>query len=156
MLGCYYSDKNEIILYTCTICNCCTKNRIDFDEEIISVLAHELFHAIHYFAISDFQISPSTKFWGSKNNNYKTVIESLARYFEYTWCIKNKYNDIKNGLIREANTTRFPGWPYAGAKIFMHCDNYAFEDIFHISVRFGWSDAYDELIDIGRHKGIYS
>ena len=57
---------------------------------------------------------------------YKSVIEGLARWFEYDWCLRrqddNKINNkIANWYIEELHhefdNFLYPQWPYAAAKV---------------------------------------
>lgn len=156
LFGTYSATENAITLYICTICNHCAEENIDFADKVVSVLAHEMYHAIHFHAL--LAISDTSKLamqhWKGKNaddQERKGVIESLARYFEYCWCMESGSEtdqETAQEIRKEGYRTVFPAWPYAGAKYLIWRNAYEsreFNRIMETSLH-DWSDAFKELV----------
>ena len=109
-----YDEKNDIItLYVKAIKNICSG--LDNFEEIIDfVLAHEIFHAVHYYLVKN---TPKTK----EDERCRMIVkESLASFYEYEYCKKKGYDWRSDELIRTWCNYSYGDWPYAGARVFLN------------------------------------
>ena len=120
IVGEYIDIESKIVLYSQVIeeSNYCHK------DYYFDVLAHEMFHAIHYsFFLRVISNDINNTFLDTempKRNDYtaKVVAESLATYFEYDFCKgKNKpeLNDIIYDLEKDLNNSLITNYPYCGA-----------------------------------------
>lgn len=175
LLGAYYHQNNKITLYINTIVDYFAKaptgdlaTKIKTGLEI--VLAHEVFHAIQYYLIGT-DYAEGRKFWTHPicDEDYRnSVLEGLARWFEYRWCEDSQDDNIiyqwhKEQVEEELNTYHYPGWPYAAAKVFIKNGKHLTDEPLLVldtlleSIlmrnRHCWRNAYDvlELLDY-RHK----
>ena len=131
-LGTYNHQNNKITLYINSIVDYFSKapgkdlsTQIKTGLEI--VLAHEVFHAIQYHLVIFDNKKAGKSIWEytSGHKDYRsTVLEGLARWFEYCWCNDYQYiNPIyswhKEQIEKEFRTYDYPGRPYAAAKVFI-------------------------------------
>ena len=175
-LGEYYSNKNKIILYINSIIgsyenapNADLRTKILTGLEI--VFAHELFHAIH-FNLIDGTHAQRKKLWNCQSKDKearKSVVEGLARWFEYEWCnyrhnhnscsaTKPVYDWCMQEIIKELHSHTYPDWPYAAARAFInngssnYCDAH---DVLRASLHQHsnhWHDAYELLKHLDPHN----
>jgi len=148
VLGKYNAEKNQITLYMKNISECYGVADRDIFVEV--VLAHELFHAMHYmYSGNHIRNSWNT---GSEDTimRQKGVKESLADYFAFVY-IKEEYSQIdelyrwagcgncieqnkkreclrecyvvEEELLKKWNRHPFPHYPYSGAKAFLFAMN---------------------------------
>lgn len=133
VLGRYNYTKNRIFLYIDNIVDYFIDapfedkaTKIKTGLEI--VLAHEVFHAIHFHSMgSTYDTKLENWSYTPEDEPYqKSVIEGLARWFEYDWCLRrqddNKINTkITNWYIEELHNELdnflYPQWPYAAARV---------------------------------------
>ncbi len=131
-LGTYNHQNNKITLYINSIVDYFSKSpdkdlatKIKTGLEI--VLAHEVFHAVQYHLVIFDNKKTGKSIWEytSGRKDYRsTVLEGLARWFEYCWCNDYQYiNPIyswhKEQIEKELRTYDYPGRPYAAAKVFI-------------------------------------
>ena len=107
---------------------------------------------------SNFQLREAKWNATPRHKDYrKCVVEGLARWFEYTWCDENQYNnDIYKWHMQETEYELkrhdYPGWPYAAAKAFIkngRIDYLAAEEVFQMSLHYSsghWKAAYQLLV----------
>ncbi len=127
VLGKYFPDRREIVLYTNNIL--CTREKKTVEQAFEEVFAHELFHAYHYFylhnqnnEVKDADILSRT------DQTRKVVLESLAAYYENAYC--EEYN-IPTDLWNVWCDNRPAIYPYAGAKYIQN--KREFKEILEIS-----------------------
>ena len=137
ILGKFFADYNLIILYTEANDRC--RGQSTLRNRMLATLAHELFHAMHFF------VTDRDKWYVDDNKTGSTVIESLARWAEYCWCKhlnQMEFGDIAEKMKREWEIRDFPADPYAGAGVF---DNEGVTDldieVLEASLT-GWNKAY--------------
>lgn len=95
-------------------------------QEYEHIFAHELFHAIHYYF-------GKTELAKRLDYTSRVVKESLASYFEYTYCdLKNFYN-TKCALKEDWDEISVVDYPYSGARYFLGDSH--FNDILKISTK---------------------
>lgn len=101
-----YVTDNVIYLYYNTIYDKSKELELDFEDYFRQVVAHEVFHSIHYAYIKDYFFKGCCQnswpmadafaldYWrgtGMKRNQVIAVREGLARIFECGWCLfRNK------------------------------------------------------------------
>ena len=155
-LGEYSPQTNTIVLYPKNILAHfsnipCFNVEEKFMIGIETILAHELFHAIHYNLMSDTD-DQRTKLWKCSTTEkwYKeSVVEGLAKWFEYFWIdyrlgIKSLIEEID----KELNLYDYPEWPYAAARSFIYTGEYSncnALDVFNVSINPSpshWRDSY--------------
>lgn len=165
LLGIYDYTKNRITLYIYNIAKHFTKapnpdDALKIKTGLEIVLAHEVFHAIHFHMLGTNYQRREAK-WNAtpRHKDYqKCVTEGLARWFEYTWCDENQYsNDIYKWHMQETEDELkcydYPGWPYAAAKAFIkngRIDYPAAAEVFQMSLHYSsghWKAAYQLLVD---------
>lgn len=104
-LGEFKYKNLSITLYTEAIFKHSLKNKVSFKKSMLSVFAHELFHAYHYLIIGD-------------NNEWqecpKIIKESFASYFQYIF--NNEYSLDVFDLEKEWKTHDMLIYPYSGAQ----------------------------------------
>ena len=131
-LGTYNHHNNKITLYINNIVDYFSKAPgKDFATQIKTgleiVLAHEVFHAVQYHLVIFDNKKAGKSLWEytAGHKDYRsTVLEGLARWFEYRWCTDYQYiNPIyswhKEQIEKELRTYDYPIWPYAAAKVFI-------------------------------------
>lgn len=125
-----------IVLYLKTIC----KNA-NYNEYLIEVFAHELFHAYHWLSF-DKKCHSS---WNYSNYQISTVKEGLASYFEYEYTKyyinKNLADDLKNDLAKHS----MKHYPYSSFNLISDCD--LFRALFGVSLG-DFGVAYNKLLEI--------
>ena len=131
-LGDYNYEKNRINLYIKGIDDVFSKyqngNRRDnLLAGLEIVLAHEVFHAVHYHCMDNRVITQKVR----NKNKKKSVLEGLARWFEYTWCGRrtdHKGNGIYGWWMQKlenvCKTGKHPSDPYAALEVFLKHDKY--------------------------------
>lgn len=181
-LGCYDPAMNRVILYLYPIAEKAKKDKVSFETVLGEVWAHELFHACHCFWM---EASAGGKAWTRTNISRRwmdTMKEGLADYFAYTWCRmeKTREHPQNNGyrrsydydfsktaanLAKSWTDTKFPGWPYAGAKVYLAADIFEGRDsgnpwqaddspsfaVLYETLkpaRSSWKDACEKFLDI--------
>ncbi len=77
-MGTYSPSNKEITLYLLNIYNACKKNSYRNEIYLMSVYAHELFHAYHYHVMNIDADDINLK-------GFDIVLESLASYFQYLY-----------------------------------------------------------------------
>ncbi|MDO4755028.1 MAG: hypothetical protein Q4A54_01695 [Parabacteroides sp.] len=144
VMGTYDPDKNKITLYVNTIADYFDKAPIAYDREKILtgmeiVLAHELFHFIHFQA-GGHNKTERKKTWNCTSRNLhckESVTEGLARWFEYMWCDVGRYgNKVYDWYIQEIRSEcrrlYYPGWPYAAAGAFIFNNQNGCTEALHV------------------------
>ena len=123
----YDYGKNRINLYIKAIDGVFSKypngNRRDnILAGLQIVLAHEVFHAVHFHFMDERVITQKVR----NENKRKSVLEGLARWFEYFWCSERQFyfNDgiyewWMNKLEAEYKTGYHPNDPYAASEVFL-------------------------------------
>ena len=176
LLGIYSPNNNKITLYINSIVDYYQNApNSDFRTQIIAgleiVFAHELFHAIHFNLMGKTH-TQQKKWWNCKSKDkeaQESVIEGLARWFEYAWC-NYCYNHNSNSFAKpvyewclqetrkELNDYTYPDWPYAAARAFIingkpNIDNA--HKVFHLSLNQyaeHWHDSYELLKHLDPHN----
>ncbi len=127
-LGEYRNATREIVLYTKNIESSC-ENSSEYLKAFEKTFAHELFHFWHYYLLylegKDYDIINRI------DATSKVIKESLASYFEYSYCNMHGIPFDKYAMWFKHEPSFFP---YAGAK-FMENDDHFYE-IFEISSDF--------------------
>lgn len=176
LLGIYNHERNRIVFYIYTIAEHFTKTPFGDDAEKIKtglkiVLFHELFHAIHFYRMgNNFKDRMERWHYHAKHKNYRdSVIEGLARWFEYKWCCEYKTNDQvacdilhwhNQNIEKEISTFSYPSWPYAAAKAFIKhntTNDFAATMVFTLSLKpdkYHWRRAYECLVDYAKRTTI--
>jgi hypothetical protein len=126
-MGMYSYQENRIYLYIKAIDSIFSKysNGTQRDNILAGleiVLAHEVFHAVHFHCMDDGMIVQKVR----NKNKRKSVLEGLARWFEFLWCDRRRShggNDIyrwwMQELEREYITGNHPSDPYAASEVFL-------------------------------------
>lgn len=168
--GDYSYNKQKIWLYIKNIekrlCEDKKYALIPAQQVLECMLAHELFHSLHFMALHDACIEKGTVMLKLFNplcltearrnqlrSRRKTVLESLAKYFEYSYARERGFTPYasyeREGFV--GRRKHYPAWPYAGAKGLVQNDN---DDAFLQALRasvdlkhgHGFAEAYD-IID---------
>ena len=142
-LGTYNHQNNKITLYINSIVDYFSKapgkdlsTQIKTGLEI--VLAHEVFHAIQYHLIIFDNKKAGKSIWEytSGHKDYRsTVLEGLARWFEYVWC-KENINTSKvyqwhiEQIKKEVLSNSEHNYPYATAADILLNNGEFMEDIY--------------------------
>lgn len=150
--GSFFADGG-IVIYYCNICQLCAKDKLDFEAYISSVLAHEIFHAIHFASCDKTQEWQQMKYWngtGYEYNKVSTVRESLAEYFRFLWLKKQQQDSLVAIMFKELAEPYavVPNYPYAGVKFLLAEESVAqekFSAVFEESL-LNWQEAYKKLI----------
>ena len=126
-MGRYSYRENRIYLYIKAIDSVFSKypngnQRDNILAGLEIVLAHEVFHAVHFHCMDDGMIIQKVR----NKNKRKSVLEGLARWFEFLWCDRRRShggNDIyrwwMQELEREYITGNHPSDPYAASEVFL-------------------------------------
>lgn len=110
VLGEFNPKTKHIILYLKSICQRWVNNNVS--EVLMSVLAHEMFHAMHYEQLE--KSNQRIAYYAYKES---IVLESLADCFQYYFT-----NEVLGqkalawDIYHELDGTDIEFWPYAGAK----------------------------------------
>jgi len=167
--GDYSYNQQMIYFYETNIRNRLSQNSnatlIPAQQTLECMLAHEIFHSLHFMCLHDTCLAKHTtmlKLFNPDNitnatrkliiKKRKTVIESLAKYFEYCYARDKGYeaytNYEKHNFIGKRK--HYPSWSYAGAKglIYSNSDE-TFREALRLSIAIdqgrGFSDAYDVI-----------
>lgn len=155
-LGEYSPQTNTIILYPKSIVVHfrdipCFSEEEKFMIGMETVLAHELFHAIHYNLMGDTD-AQRERLWKCSlaEKGYKeSVVEGLAKWFEYFWLDRQLHiKSLSEEINKELNLYDYPEWPYAAARAFVYAGEYSFGnvlDVFDASINPSpshWRDSY--------------
>jgi len=98
---------------------------IDFNEKLLDVYSHELFHAFHFKYVT------SLSYWVSID---KIVKESLARYIEFRYCMKYIGTpEVICNHMQSWNNNDMYDFPYSGAKYLNKIENLC-ETVFQLSI----------------------
>jgi len=130
--GVYCHNELKIILYNSVICRDVKKIRIEDIQEYEHILAHELFHAFHYYyGINNGDIR---EFVCRFDYTPTVVKESLAAYFQYIYCDINNNYDAKHALEEDWEENLVVDYPYSGAKFIKNNGNGYFVDAIDDSI----------------------
>lgn len=131
-----------IWLYPKAMASCEYRTNSDFETVFWATLAHELFHAFHYYHL---KLDGKVKRWSSgRKKDRELVMESLAAFFEYSFLfyMPNGYR-VKNYIENKWASLDVDGWPYSGALGIEHSRNdRLFATLFEMSFR-DWKTAAD-------------
>lgn len=150
--GSFFADGG-IVIYYCNVCQLCEKEQLDFTSYITSVLAHEIFHALHFAACDTTKGWQQMSYWngaGFEANKMNTVRESLAEYFRYLWLAKQQSKDLLAIMFKELLEpfANVPNYPYAGVRYLLPTEGLAkekFITVFESSLQ-NWQESYELLI----------
>ena len=150
--GSFFADGG-IVIYYCNVCQLCEKEQLDFTGYITSVLAHEIFHALHFAACDATKGWQQMSYWngsGFEANKMSAVRESLAEYFRYLWLGKHQEQALVDIMIKELAEPHavVPCYPYAGVKPLLTSEALAqekFSSVLQASL-INWNEAYELLI----------
>ena len=144
-LGDYNYETNRINLYIKAIDDAFSKyqngNRRDnLLAGLEIVLAHEVFHAVHYHCMDNRVITQKVR----NKNKKKSVLEGLARWFEYMWCerrARQTDNDIYRWWMQKienvCKTGCHPTDPYAALEVFLGHDGWYYaRKVFQESIQY--------------------
>lgn len=149
--GSFFVDGG-IVIYYCNICQLCQKEQLEFADYITSVLAHEIFHGIHFACCDGTQKWEQVPYWNGKGYDYakvSTVREALAEYFRYLW-LKQQQQDALFAIMFKDLAKPYatvPNYPYAGLKNLLSDEQASlgkFQVVLKASLE-NWHDAYDKL-----------
>jgi hypothetical protein len=158
-LGEFNPQTNTIILYPKNIVAHfrdipCFSEEEKFMIGLETVLAHELFHAIHYNLMGDTD-AQRERLWKCSlaEKRYKeSVVEGLAKWFEYFWLDRQLHiKSLSEEINKELNLYDYPEWPYAAARAFVYAGEYSFGnvlDVFDASINQSpshWRDSFERL-----------
>ena len=149
--GSFFADGG-IVIYYCNVCQLCEKEQLDFTSYITSVLAHEIFHALHFASCDATKGWQQMSYWngnGFEAGKMSTVRESLAEYFRYLWLAKQQNEELLAIMFKELLEpfATVPNYPYAGVKYLLPAEGLANEKflaVFESSLQ-DWHEAYDLL-----------
>ena len=150
--GSFFADGG-IVIYYCNICELCAKDNLELKDYLASVLAHEIFHALHFACCDATQEWKQMDYWNGVGYEYakvSAVRESLAEYFRYLWLIKNQQELLlaKMKLDLAEHYATVPNYPYAGVKHLLSeetLENAKFYSVLESSL-VNWQEAYELLI----------
>lgn len=127
-----FSPDEGITLYLCNICAYCQQHGLNVEDYCVSVLAHELFHALHHAACAAAQgLEPGSAklraYWrgeGYIQQQVAAVREGLAEYFRCQWSKRQGYEAVLARLHCELAEPYavVPGYPYAAVKALLTAD----------------------------------
>ena len=133
-LSAYRPSRNRVVLYIYPLLARYFKWGIPFETALGIAWAREIFHVFHYEWMTALSGRAA---WRQGNIGMKwidTLKKGLADYFAYTWCrMEEKANKGPDGHLTTAARNfsmaavhmagwidrEFPGWPYAGAKVYL-------------------------------------
>ena len=149
--GSFFADGG-IVIYYCNVCQLCEKEQLDFTSYITSVLAHEIFHALHFASCDATKGWQQMSYWngnGFEAGKMSTVRESLAEYFRYLWLAKQQNKELLAIMFKELLEpfATVPNYPYAGVRYLLPAEGLANEKflaVFESSLR-DWHEAYELL-----------
>ncbi len=124
-LGEYRNATREIVLYTKNIESSC-KNSSEYLKVFEKTFAHELFHFLHYYLL--YVAEKDEDILNRIDATSKVIKESLASYFEYSYCNSHGIPFDKNEMWDKYEPSFFP---YAGAKFIWN--DAQFNEIFELS-----------------------
>ena len=149
--GSFFADGG-IVIYYCNVCQLCEKEQLDFTSYITSVLAHEIFHAMHFASCDSTKGWQQMSYWngnGFEVGKMSTVRESLAEYFRYLWLAKQQNKELMAIMFKELQEpfAKVPNYPYAGVRYLLSTEGLAKEKFFVIFERSlqDWHEAYELL-----------
>ncbi len=150
--GSFFADGG-IVIYLCNICELCDRDGLNFEAYTVSVLVHEIFHALH-FACCDFtQGWKQMDYWNGTGYEYakvSAVRESLAEYFRYLWLVKQQQKSLLAIMDEElaAPYAVAPNYPYAGVKYLLAEEDLGNDKWLSVleSSLVNWHEAYKKLI----------
>jgi len=125
-----------IVLYLKTIC----KNA-NYNDYLIEVFAHELFHAYHWLSF-DRKCHSS---WNYSNCQTSTVKEGLASYFEYKYTSYYLNKGLADVLKADLAKHSMKHYPYSSFNLIN--DDDTFRELFYISLR-DFGVAYNKLLKL--------
>ncbi len=127
-LGEYCYATHEIVLYTKSIESKCEHNT-EYLKVFEKTFAHELFHFWHYYLL--YLNSKDGDILNRTDATAKVIIESLASYFEYSYCQCHEIPFDSYAMWFRYEASFFP---YAGAKCIGNKEQ--FYNIFKLSSDF--------------------
>lgn len=150
--GSFFADGG-IVIYYCNVCELCAKDGLNFEDYIASVLAHEVFHALHFACCDGTQKWKQMDYWNGVGYGYakvSTVRESLAEYFRYLWLVQNRQDALLAIMFEELVEPYavVPSFPYAGVKHLLTeaaLENEKWRSVLASSL-VNWQEAYEKLI----------
>ncbi len=150
--GSFFADGG-IVIYYCNVCQLSEEDALDFTSYINSVLAHEIFHAMHFACCDATQGWKQMNYWNGLGFEYakvSTVREALAEYFRYLWLVKNQEQALVDIMFKELAEPYAiaPSYPYAGVKLLLADEAQAkekFSSVLQASL-INWYEAYELLI----------
>ena len=150
--GSFFADGG-IVIYYCNVCQLCEKHGLNFEDYIVSVLAHEIFHALHFACCDKTQEWQQMKYWNGTGYEYakvSAVRESLAEYFRYLWLMKQRQEALLAIMHKELAKpyATVPNYPYSGVKLLFSeetLENARFHSVLESSL-VNWQEAYELLI----------
>ncbi len=150
--GSFFADGG-IVIYFCNVCQLCEKHGLNFENYITSVLAHEIFHALHFACCDKTQEWQQMKYWNGTGYEYakvSVVRESLAEYFRYLWLKKQQQEPLVAIMFEDLAEpfATVPNYPYAGVKHLLSeeaLENERFRSVLESSI-LNWQEAYELLI----------
>lgn len=165
ILGEFNHNRNRIILYINTIIDYfsnspCEDAALKIKTGLEIVLANEVFQAIHFHMIGynhqnridNWNVSP-------QHNAFRnSVVEGLAKWFEYTWCDENQYNNEiyawhKEQIETELGSNCSATSPHTSANAFLKNGTIFYDNaisVFNASIQntqSHWCEAYILLED---------
>lgn len=151
--GSFFAEGG-IVIYYCTICELCAEEQFGFEEYVEAVLAHEIFHALHFACCESTQNWKQHNYWngvGYELSKVSVVRESLAEYFRHLWLQGKKQEALLADMAKELAEPYavVPNYPYAGVKCLLDKQaalaTESFVKIFKLSLE-DWHLAYNKLI----------
>ena len=150
--GSFFADGG-IVIYYCNVCQLCEEDALDFTSYITSVLAHEIFHALHFACCDATQGWKQMNYWNGLGFEYakvSTVREALAEYFRYLWLGKHQEQALIDIMFKELAEPYAvaPSYPYAGVKPLLTSEALAqekFSSVLQASL-INWNEAYEMLM----------
>lgn len=151
-----FFTEGPLVLYYCNICELCAGQGLDLKEYAASVLAHELFHALHFASCETTKNWKQLSYWNGVGYEYakvSVVRESLAECFRYLWLRQCGQDALLASMLAELADTyaTVPNFPYAGVKLLLKDEAVAaenFKEIYRLSLE-DWKAAYEKLISLG-------
>ncbi len=149
-----FNPDRGITLYLCNICEYCGLHKLDIEAYLISVFAHEVFHAIHYVMcaeVNKWEVGSAAhrSFWRGEGyvlQEAATVRESFAEYFRYTWITRQQDEQLLALFHAELQAPHAvaPSFPYAGVKGLLGKESDEVRRKFAVTVC-SWRDGYLNL-----------
>lgn len=118
----------------------------DFETVFWATLAHEVFHAFHYYHLK--MDGKADRWWSGRKKDRELVLESLAAYFEYSFLvfILDDPHWVQKYKEDEWQCLDVDGWYYSGALGILNsrCSEDLFRSLFEMSFS-DWKTAADTI-----------